>query len=83
MTTKHPKVYVANLHSNRISHRALNSFERLNPKYFSLSHSVHGTWAEAQAVLVDAREKQLERARNDVKLAERALAKALAMKEPS
>lgn len=83
MTARNPKVYVANRHSNRISHRALTTYERRNPRMFDLSHSMHDTWAGAHASLVEARQKSLDRARKDVKIAERALAKALAMKEPS
>lgn len=79
MTARNPKVYVANHHSNRISHRALTTYERRSPQVFDLSHSMHDTWAGAHAALVEARKKQLDRARKELKSAERALAKAQAM----
>lgn len=83
MTARNPKVYVARRHSNRISLRALTTYERRNPETFALSSSAHGTWAEAHAALVVAREKDLSKAQNELRRATTALAKARAMKEPS
>lgn len=81
MSPRNPKFYVASRHSNRISHRALSTFERRNPQMFAMTHSAHGTWAEAHAVLVAAGEMKLKKVQNDLRLATNALARVRAMKE--
>lgn len=81
MSPRNPKFYVARRHSNRISHRALTTYERRNPEMFALSSSAHDTWAGAHAHLIAAREKDLAKAQNELRRATNALARVRAMKE--
>ncbi len=77
------KVWIANKHWNKVSHRALNSFERLNPSMFAMSYSAHATREEAVAAMVSYRSDAVAKAKKELASAERALAKALSMKGAS
>ena len=74
------KVWLANKYTNRLSHRELNSFEKLNPSIF-MGHSVHATREEAVAALVSYRRAAVAKAKKELASAERALAKALSMQK--
>lgn len=81
MSKTNPKLFVANRSSNRISHRALTTFEIRNTKLFELCHSAHDTWAEAHAALVAARCAAVRKAEKELASAKRALQKAMVMQQ--
>lgn len=75
------KVWLASKYTNRLSHRALNTFEKRNPSIFDMGHSVHATREEAVAALVRYRREAVAKAKKELASAERALAKALSMQK--
>jgi cellobiose-specific phosphotransferase system component IIA len=75
------KVWIASKHWNKVSYRALSSYELRNQTTFSMSHSVHATREEAMAALVGYRRAALAKAKKELASAERALAKALQMQK--
>ena len=75
------KVWIANKHWNKLSHRPLSTFERKSPILFALSHSIHASRAEAVEALIGYRQAAVNKAKKELAAAERALVKALTMKD--
>ena len=75
------KFWIANKYTNRISHRALSTFEQRNQSMFERSCSIHATKEEALAANIEYRRQTVAIAKRDLKAAERALAKALTMQK--
>lgn len=78
------KVFMASRYLNQISHRQLNKFELRNAAMTLRSASLHDTWDEAHAAILQQREQDLKDAESKLVRARAALKRAHAMrrKEP-
>lgn len=83
MSKAKPKYWITRTYGNRISFRALDSFEVRNPGMFLISHQKHETWAEAYSHILAQRTADVAKLKHQLKLAEAQLVEAKAMQPPA
>ncbi len=74
------KFFITRRGLNTISHRALNGYEKRAPDFYMVSRTAHATWEEAHARILADRLEDVQKARRQLKNAEAAQQRALAMK---
>lgn len=79
--SNHPKVYLADRYTNRISHRALTDHERRNPAMLERHYTIHNTWQAAHAWLVADREAKVAKEERELANALAQLKRAKAMQQ--
>lgn len=82
MSAQKPKFFIANRHTNHISHRKLSGFEEKNPRMFGLSHAAFQYWDDAHAWLLSVCAEQVKSAEKDLAARRRRLVKAEKMSKP-